>query len=117
VYHLDLEVRHQRTARHRVRVSAQRRARRPPLLRSQQGSYKQHDFGFSAGGPVYIPKLYDGRNKTFFFGSMEWFRNRVGAASERFSVPTPEMYRGDFSNWVDAMGVAPLSPTPTPHES
>jgi hypothetical protein len=35
---------------------------------------------------------------------MEWFRNRVGSASGRFSVPTPEMYRGDFTNWVDATG-------------
>jgi hypothetical protein len=35
---------------------------------------------------------------------MEWFRNRVGATSNIFSVPTPEMYRGDFSNWVDPNG-------------
>jgi len=53
---------------------------------------------------VVIPKLYNGRNKSFWFASMEWFRNRVGATSERFSVPTPEMYNGDFSNWVDANG-------------
>src|SRR5690606_6046930 len=39
--------------------------------------------------------------KTFFFSSMEWFRDRVGAASQFFSVPTPEMYDGDFSQWVD----------------
>ncbi|HYI92363.1 MAG TPA: carboxypeptidase-like regulatory domain-containing protein, partial [Bryobacteraceae bacterium] len=70
----------------------------------QKGVYKQNDFGWSAGGPVYIPKLYDGRNKSFWFASMEWFRNRVGAASQQFSVPTPEMYRGDFRNWVDGTG-------------
>src|SRR5438034_6802226 len=29
--------------------------------------YKQHDFGFSAGGPVWIPKIYNGKDKTFFF--------------------------------------------------
>jgi hypothetical protein len=75
------------------------------FFEARKGVYKQHDFGWSAGGPVYIPKLYDGRNKTFFFASMEWFRNRVGAASERFSVPTPEMYQGDFRNWVDQNGV------------
>ena len=72
------------------------------FFEARKGVYKQNDFGWSAGGPVYIPKLYDGRNKTFWFASMEWFRNRVGAASEQFSVPTPEMYRGDFRNWVDA---------------
>ena len=51
--------------------------------------------------PSYIPKLYDGRNKTFFFASFEGFRNRVGANDTILTVPTPEMYRGDFSNWVD----------------
>ncbi len=72
------------------------------FFEAEKGKYKQHDFGYSAGGPVFIPKLYDGRNKTFFFTAGEWFRNRVGAGSGRFSVPTSEMYRGDFSNWVDA---------------
>lgn len=74
------------------------------FFEARKGIYKQNDFGWSAGGPVYIPKLYDGRNKSFWFASMEWFRNRVGANSEQFSVPTPEMYRGDFRNWVDATG-------------
>jgi hypothetical protein len=75
------------------------------FFEDRKGKYKQHDFGWSAGGPVYIPKIYDGRNKTFFFTSGEWFRNRVGAGSGRFSVPTPEMFDGDFSNWVDGNGV------------
>jgi hypothetical protein len=63
--------------------------------------YKQHDFGATFGGPVRIPKLYDGRNKTFFFAAFEAFRNRVGSTDAFFSVPTPEMYNGDFSNLVD----------------
>jgi hypothetical protein len=74
------------------------------FFENQKGKYKQHDFGFSAGGPVWIPKLYNGRNRTFFFTAGEWFRNRVGASSAFFSVPTPEMHNGDFSNWVDASG-------------
>src|SRR5260370_374716 len=41
--------------------------------------YKQHDFGASAGGPVWIPRLYNGRNKSFFFFAYEGFRNRAGA--------------------------------------
>lgn len=72
------------------------------FFEDRKGKYKQHDFGWSAGGPVWIPKVYDGRNKTFFFASGEWFRNRVGAGSGRFSIPTPEMFNGDFRNWVDA---------------
>ena len=37
---------------------------------------KQHDFGYTVGGPVWIPKIYDGKNKTFFFWSYERFRNK-----------------------------------------
>ena len=63
--------------------------------------YKQHDFGASIGGPVWIPKIYKGKNKTFFFFSYEAFRNRAGATGFSQTIPTPEMYTGDFSNWVD----------------
>jgi len=66
--------------------------------------YKQHDFGASVGGPVWIPKLYNGRNKTFFFFSYEAFRNREGATGAQRTVPTAEMYNGDFRNWVDTAG-------------
>lgn len=66
--------------------------------------YKQNDFGFAAGGPVWIPKLYHGKDKTFFFFSYEGFRNRTGANGATFTVPTPEMYSGDFSKWVTSAG-------------
>lgn len=68
---------------------------------SSRSVYRQNDFGVTASGPVVIPKLYDGRNKTFFFASFEGFRNRVGSNDTILTVPTPEMYRGDFSRWVD----------------
>jgi Carboxypeptidase regulatory-like domain len=64
--------------------------------------YKQNDFGFTIGGPVWIPKVYNGKDKTFFFFSYEGFRNRNGATNFATSVPTAEMYNGDFSNWVNA---------------
>ncbi len=67
--------------------------------------YKQNDFGFTAGGPVWIPKIYNGKDKTFFFFSYEGFRNRNGATNATSTVPTAEMYNGDFSKWVDAKGV------------
>ena len=51
--------------------------------------YKQSDFGVAAGGPVEIPKLYHGRNRTFFFLSYEGFRNRVGNNGSILTVPTP----------------------------
>jgi len=65
---------------------------------------KQHDFGFSVGGPVWIPKVYNGKNKTFFFTALEYFRNRTSAPVSFFTIPLPEMYNGDFSNWKDAAG-------------
>ncbi|MFN7929927.1 MAG: carboxypeptidase regulatory-like domain-containing protein [Blastocatellia bacterium] len=65
---------------------------------------KQHDFGGSFGGPVRIPWLYNGTNKTFFFASGEWFRNRASANALTLTVPTPEMYQGDFRRWVDTTG-------------
>ncbi len=66
--------------------------------------YKQNDYGFSAGGPVYIPKIYHGRDKTFFFTAYEAFRNRAGATGASATIPTPEMLQGDFSKWVDNAG-------------
>ncbi|MFL6414868.1 MAG: carboxypeptidase regulatory-like domain-containing protein, partial [Bryobacteraceae bacterium] len=66
--------------------------------------YKQNDFGATFGGPVWIPKLYNGKNKTFFFFSYEGFRNRAGANGQTFTVPTAEMYNGNFANWVTAAG-------------
>ena len=66
--------------------------------------YKQNDFGVTLGGPVYLPKIYHGRDKTFFFFSYEGFRNRIGATPTPYSVPPPEFYSGNFQNWVNASG-------------
>jgi hypothetical protein len=63
--------------------------------------YKQHDFGGTFGGPISIPKLYDGKNKSFFFVSYEGFRNREGANPSFLSVAPKEFYDGNFTNWVD----------------
>jgi len=63
--------------------------------------YQQNDFGATAGGPMWIPKVYNGRDRTFFFLSYEGFRNRVDSDAAIRSVPTPEMYDGDFSKWVN----------------
>jgi len=71
------------------------------FFESKRSVYKQSDFGVAGGGPIVLPKLYNGRNRTFFFLTYEGFRNRVGANSTFFHVPTPEMYDGNFTNWVD----------------
>ncbi len=62
--------------------------------------YRQHDFGGTIGGPIVIPKIYNGRNKTFFFASYEGFRNRVGGLTTAIALPPTEFYKGDFHNAV-----------------
>ena len=59
--------------------------------------------GFVVGGPAYIPKIYNGRNKTFFFVAYEHYYDDV-AGTTYFSVPQPEMLNGDFSNLVAQNG-------------
>src|SRR6266851_2276789 len=56
----------------------------------------QNDFGGSLGGPVWIPKLYNGHDKTFFFFSWEQYRNNVGT-SNITTLPTDAERTGDFS--------------------
>jgi Carboxypeptidase regulatory-like domain len=57
---------------------------------------RQNQFGFVAGGPVYIPKLYDGRNKTFFMANYEGWRVTNGNR-QLTSMPNPSILGGDFS--------------------
>lgn len=53
-------------------------------------------FGFTAGGPVFLPKIYNGKNRTFFFFTYEELRfPRQGTVTN--SVPTARMKAGDFS--------------------
>ena len=67
----------------------------------KRGVLKQHDFGATVGGPVYLPKIYDGRNRTFFFASYQGFRNRAGTSNPVYmTVPTPANLQGDFSTWT-----------------
>ena len=60
------------------------------------GAFSQNQFGGTFGGPVYIPKLYNGKDKTFFFTSFDGFRLREGLPLT-FTVPTNLMRDGDFS--------------------
>jgi len=57
----------------------------------------QNDFGGSLGGPVRIPKLYDGRQKTFFFFSWEQYRNNPGTSSVTTLPTSAEITNGNFS--------------------
>ncbi len=58
---------------------------------------RKNDYGFSVGGPVWIPKVYNGRNKTFFFFNLERFGNNQLSSSAFSTVPTAAYRNGDFS--------------------
>jgi hypothetical protein len=64
---------------------------------------RMFNFAGSFGGPVYLPKVYDGRNRTFFYTAYERYRDRdsrLGAAT--WTYPVPEFYQGDFSRLLGA---------------
>ncbi len=63
----------------------------------------RNEFGVNLGGPVVIPKLYDGRNRTFWFINYEG-RRQVSASTLDFNLPTVAMRNGDFSGLVDSQG-------------
>lgn len=60
---------------------------------------KMNNFGAYLGGPVILPKLYNGRNKTFFFGSLEYLR-LPKQSTQLLSVPTAAMRNGDLSAYL-----------------
>lgn len=62
------------------------------LVRPQN---RKQDFGFSVGGPVWIPKVYNGHDRTFFFFNYEMYRSHQGNAVLG-TVPTDAMRNGDF---------------------
>jgi hypothetical protein len=68
--------------------------------------YHQNQYGFTVGGPVYIPHVFNGRNKLFFFASAEWLRSRSNGTMRAY-VPTTLERTGDFSEWLTRFPVDP----------
>jgi len=65
--------------------------------------FSYNRWGGSIGGPVYIPKLYNGRNRTFFMWGYEgWRDSRPRHDESTYTVPTPAMKTGDFSALLKA---------------
>ncbi|MDQ6760328.1 MAG: carboxypeptidase regulatory-like domain-containing protein, partial [Acidobacteriota bacterium] len=60
---------------------------------------RQNEFGAVVGGPVFIPKLYNGHNKTFFFFVYSGFRYRQGAPNSLQSIIPLDYRTGDFSRF------------------
>src|SRR5215472_12454711 len=62
-------------------------------------------YGFTIGGPVRIPKIYNGKDRTFFFFAWEKYnQNQVFPQNDVSSVPTLAQRSGDFSQTFNAAG-------------
>jgi hypothetical protein len=61
----------------------------------------ENNYGFTVGGPMWIPKLYDGRNRAFFHVSSEWYRQNATVTGPNNTVPTQQERSGDFSDFVN----------------
>ena len=67
--------------------------RRPP--------FKQHNYGYSVGGPVWLGGLYDGRNRTFFFHNFEYTRVRDFTSTAFSTLPTRDFKEGNFARLLN----------------
>lgn len=77
---------------------------RPPVpdnpALNKKAPLKENNFGFDFGGPLTIPHLYHGKNRTFFYLNYEGDRRRRPSPGNLLTMPTPEMRDGDFSAWL-----------------
>ena len=65
--------------------------------------YVRNEFGASAGGPIIVPHLYHGKDKSFWFFAFERY-SLASAEDELVSVPTEAMKQGDFSGLINSGG-------------
>lgn len=65
---------------------------------------RQNEYGVAFGGPLWIPRVYEGANRTFFHFVYSGFRYRQSAANSLISVPPAPFRTGDFSSLVNSKG-------------
>jgi hypothetical protein len=70
---------------------------------ASKSKLRQNQFGATISGPVYIPKIYNGKERTFFLVSWESLRSLSGT-TQRGIVPSPQMLTGNFAGALDANG-------------
>lgn len=73
---------------------------------ARRPDFKFNQFGFSLGGPVRVPKLYDGRNRTFFFFNYEGLQQRRGV-TQLGTIPNAAWRSGDLSLNLDGRTALP----------
>ncbi|MFN7919675.1 MAG: TonB-dependent receptor [Bryobacteraceae bacterium] len=71
---------------------------------AQRAVTRQNEFGVTVGGPVWLPKVYNGRDRTFFFFSWTSSRRRGLDNFNRVQIPSSANVAGDFSDWRNAAG-------------
>jgi hypothetical protein len=69
-----------------------------------QPKLRLNEFGFQVGAPIVIPKIYNGRNKTFLFFSGDLFYSRQGGNGGLLTIPAAAFKTGNFSSLVSASG-------------
>ncbi len=73
------------------------------LAGAKKGASRWNRPGAQFDGPVYIPKVYDGRNRTFFMYSWEKIKSSI-PFPQTYTAPAAEQRGGDFSRTVQANG-------------
>lgn len=80
-----------------------------------KNKFEQNQFGMTLGGPIRLPKLYDGKDRSFFFVAYEGGR-RAQSSTQSVMVPTAPERQGNFSDWPfpiydpSTTGSVPASP-------
>ncbi len=76
-----------------------------------RGFRNRNQFGGVVGGPVFVPGVYDGRNRTFFFADYEAVRDITPPGLLNVTVPDDKMRAGDFSEFLPGSASNPNGPT------
>lgn len=76
---------------------------------NQRSSDKQNDYGGTFGGPVYIPHIYNGHDKSFFFFAWEQFRQVLGGVATN-TIPTVAERSGDFRDRLIGGATGQINP-------
>ena len=71
---------------------------------------RRNDYGFNVGGPVWIPKVYNGKNRTFFFYNREEYKENAPVSDTSITVPTAAYRAGNFAGAITggSLGNDPL---------
>jgi hypothetical protein len=91
-----------------------------PIAHNDAGVYHSNVYGFTFGGPIYIPKAYNtDKKKTFFFWSEDWHKINQAGSSQTLNTPTSSQMAGNFSTpapGMDANGnqLPPIAPPTLP---